>query len=362
MGLPLDGVRVLEVGGGVPAAFAGRWLAGFGADVVRSEGAGPVPLTDDQAVYLLAGKRRVELAPDELGRLALEADIVLEDQAPGTLASWGWAPDELRARRPELVVVSITPFGQTGPYAGYQATNGVSFAMGGIMSLTGSIEREPLVTGGDQALVLGGLNAAGAATTAYYGRLVHGEGDWVDLSLQELAAGMNELYVPGTSYGGPVQLRLGNHTRPVWGIYPCADGWAGVFCLERQVPAFFGLLDDPELDEERFRDPVQRSRHGDELTAKVYAFFAEHTKEEVLELGPRHRVPFGVAVTPADLLGSPGLAERGFFEEVATPAGTATVPGRPFPGLGWRAGALHAPGQDTEAVLAEWATAQGVAS
>jgi crotonobetainyl-CoA:carnitine CoA-transferase CaiB-like acyl-CoA transferase len=166
-----------------------------------------------------------------------------------------------------------------------------------------------------------------------------------------------------------VQLRLGNQTRPVWGIYPCADGWAGVFCLERQVPALFGLLDDPELAEERFRDPLQRGRQDDELTAKVYGFFAGLAKAEVLELGPRHRVPFGVAVTPSDLLDSPGLAERGFFEEVGTPAGPATVPGRPFPGLGWRTGQLRAPGADTEAVLAEWAepvpvggAAPGVAS
>jgi crotonobetainyl-CoA:carnitine CoA-transferase CaiB-like acyl-CoA transferase len=322
-------------------------------------------LTDDEAVYLLAGKRRVELPPGELGRLALEADIVLEDQAPGTLASWGWGPAELRAQRPELVVVSITPFGQDGPYAGFQATNAVSFAMGGIMSLTGSIEREPLVTGGSQAQMLGGLNAAGAALCAYYGRLLQGEGDWVDLSLQELAAGMNELYVPGTAYGGPVQLRLGNQTRPVWGIYPCADGWAGVFCLERQIPAFFGLLDDPELDEERFRDPILRQQQDDELTAKVYGFFAGRTKAEVLELGPRHRVPFGVAVTPSDLLESPGLAERGFFETVDTPDGPVTMPGRPFPGLGWRSGDLHAPGADTEAVLADWSAdvpSRGVAS
>jgi crotonobetainyl-CoA:carnitine CoA-transferase CaiB-like acyl-CoA transferase len=177
----------------------------------------------------------------------------------------------------------------------------------------------------------------------------------VDLSLQELASGMTELYGPGTAYGQPVQLRMGNHVRPVWGIYPCADGWAGTFCLERQIPALFSLLDDPELDEERFRDPRLRLDQDDELTAKLYGFFAERSKAEILELGPHHRVPFGVAVTPADLLASEGLAERGFFDTVETPAGDARVPGRPFPGLGWRAGELRAPGADIEAVLAEWA-------
>ena len=355
MDLPLEGVRVLEVGGGVPAAVAGRWLAGYGADVVRTEGDAGVPLTSDEEVSLHPGKRRVEADGPLLRRLALAADIVVEDRAPGTLAGWGCDPRELRAERPELVVVSITPFGQDGPYAGYAATNAVSFAMGGLMSLTGSIERTPLVTGGNQAHKLGGLNAASAALCAYFGRLVQGEGDWVDLSLQELAAGMTELYGPGTAYGQPVQLRMGNHVRAVWGLYPCIDGWAGVFCLERQIPAFFGLLDDPELDDPRFRDPLQRVDNDEELLVKGYVFFAERTKAEVLELGPRHRVPFGVALTPADLLASEGLAERGFFDEVDTPDGVARIPGRPFPGFGWRAGELRPPGADTDEVLAEWA-------
>ncbi|MPY95042.1 MAG: hypothetical protein GEV08_18875 [Acidimicrobiia bacterium] len=354
MDLPLQGVRVLEVGGGIPAAFAGRWLAGFGADVVRTEGSGAVPLTDDEVVYLLPGKRRIDVESTELRQLALEADIVVEDRAPGSLASLGCAPEDLRRDRPPLVVVSVTPFGQTGPYAQYQATNAVSFAMGGIMSLTGDISRAPLLTGGSQAQYLGGLNAASAAMVAYFGALVHGEGDWVDISLQECAAGMLELYCAGTSYGEPVQLRMGNHIRAVWGIYPCKDGWAGVFCLERQIPALFALLDDPDLDDQRFRDPLQRVEHDEELIPKLYVFFAEKTMAEVLELGPANKVPLGVAVRPGDLLASAGLAERGFFDAVATPGGVAHVPGRPFPGYGWRVGELSAPGADTASVLDEW--------
>ncbi len=360
MDLPLEGVRVLEVGGGIPAAYAGRVLAGYGADVVRTEAIGGVPLTSDDEVYLVAGSRRVAVDPTTdpaaFRALALAADIIVEDQAPGTLASWGCDPTDLRAAKPGLVIVSITPFGQTGPNAACQATNIVSFASGGLMSLTGTIERTPLVTGGNQAHYLAGLNASSAALCGYYGAMLQGEGDWVDLSMQELAASMNELYGPGTSYGQPVQLRMGNHVRGSWGIYPCVDGWAGVFCLERQIPAWFGLLDDPELTEPRFRDPLQRLLpENDELMkVKGYVFFAEHTKAELLELGPKHRVPFGVAMTPADLLASDGLAERGFFDTVDTPEGPATVPGRPFPGYGWRPGQLAAPGADTEAVLADW--------
>src|SRR5215213_7856006 len=136
---PLVGVRVLEVGGSVPAAFATHLLAGYGAEVVRAEpsaeegGAAGAwgPPGDDESVYLLAGKSRVAVDDHELRRLALSADLVVEDQSPGGLAARGLDPVALRAERPELVVVSITPFGQTGPYADYRASNAVSFAMGG---------------------------------------------------------------------------------------------------------------------------------------------------------------------------------------------------------------------------------------
>lgn len=352
--LPLAGLRVLEVGGSIPAAFATRWMAGFGADVVRSEGPAGL-LTPDEEVYLLPGKRRVELGPADLRRLALAADIVVEDRKPGALALMGMAPADLIREKPALVVASITPFGQTGPYAGYGATNIVSFAMGGIMSLTGHPSREPLVSGGSQALYLGGLHGFGATVTAYFGSLVHGDGDWLDISLQECAAGMLELYSARSEYdsAGP-GIRAGNHVRAVWAIYPCADGYAGVCCLERQVKALFEVLAFPELKEERFADPFRRAENDDALQAMMYGWFAERTKSEIIALSPAHRVPFGAVLTPRDLLASQSLRERGFFDSVATTNGEARVPGRPFLGLEWRAGPLHAAGEDTRAVLGEW--------
>ena len=362
----LSGVRVLEVGGGISVAFAAKWLAGFGADVVRIEppnedATSPhaylnhEPLTPDEEVYLLAGKRRVSTDAD-IRALALAADIVVEGDRPPTFSHNRKRVDveELRATKPGLVVVSVTPYGQTGPNARREATNITSFASGGIMSLTGMPQREPLVTGGSQAYYLGGLNGFGAAVTAYLGSLIHGEGDWVDISIQECMAGMLELYGPGGAISGVPSVRAGNHVRASWGIYPCADGYAGVCALERQIPAFYSAVGDPELDEPRFRDITQRAEHDDELQAKFYGWFAEHTKREILELGAKHKVPFGAVMTPNDLLGNASLAERHFFDSIRTPEGLAIVPGRPFLGLPWVPGQLHGAGADTEAVLSEW--------
>ena len=253
----LDGVRVLELGGGIAPGFAGRWLAGFGADVVRAEWPGrDAELTADEAAYLVPGKRRVTVdGLEQVVALVADADIVLDGHAPGWLdiSSMRWS-------RPGLVWVSITPFGWTGPYKRFQSTPLVSFAMGGIHSLTGEMDREPLHSGGSQAYSLAGINVFACAVTAWFARLRYGAGAWFDLSMQEFAVGMLELYGPGTAYGTPTQLRAGNHVRSVWGIYPCLDGWAGVFCLERQIPALFSVLEDPELDEPRFARPAAALR------------------------------------------------------------------------------------------------------
>jgi crotonobetainyl-CoA:carnitine CoA-transferase CaiB-like acyl-CoA transferase len=212
-----------------------------------------------------------------------------------------------------------------------------------------------LVSGGSQAEYLAGLHAFSAAVTAFYGVAVHGEGDWIDLSAQECAAGMLELYGAWTAYGAPVMPRMGNHTRAEWGIYPCLDGYFGVFCLQRQIRALFEAVGDPELYDGPFLDSTYRLEHVEELNAKLYVWGLSKTQEELMAIGREHKIPMGLPVTPAALLGAAGLEERRFWDHVETPSGTATVPGRPFTGVGWRGPArLHQPGEDTASVLAEW--------
>lgn len=335
---PLAGLKVLEIGGGIAAAACTRLLRGFGASTTRT-----VPsaeqLDADEQIFYLSGSRNVT---GDLASLIAEVDVVIEDQPPGWMAAQGVDPVQLRLDRPELVIGSITPFGQNGPHAQWQTTNAVQFAVGGIMSLTGEPDRPPLVTGGNQALLLGGLHAFSATITVLLGQLRTGRGDWVDVSMQESAASMLELYASMSEYEThePTQ-RAGNSVRSIWGVYPCADGWAGVCCLERQVPAFFALLGDDVVNNPDFADTIIRRDHDDELTAHVLGFMLDHTKDELLDLSPKTRVPFGAVRTPLELLSDASFVGRGFFDRVTTPVGDAVMPGRPFPGLGWTA-----PGQD----------------
>jgi crotonobetainyl-CoA:carnitine CoA-transferase CaiB-like acyl-CoA transferase len=351
--LPLQGMRVLEIGGGVPAAFATRWMMGYGADVVRSEGPED-SLTSDEQAFLLPGKRRISSDTARLRELALAADLVVEDGAPGALASRGLDPCELRRQKPALVITSLTPFGQDGPHAGWASSNLIAHAAGGILSLTGVTTRAPLQNGGNQAWLLLGLNGFSASLAAWFGALVHGEGDWLDISAQECAAGMLEYAGPRAAFDGTPALRLGNRVNAIWGIYACADGFAGVCALQRQAAAFLQLIGDPELLQPRFLDPAQRVSNDVELGQRVERWFADKTKAELLELGEKHKVPIGAVLTPLELLDNASLGERGFFDNVETPAGRARIPGRPFLGLDWRAGELHAAAADTDSVQRDW--------
>lgn len=333
LSLPLARIPVLELSSGYAAGLAGRLLRGYGAHVTRIA-AGPGSLTADERTYLHSGKP--EAGADRLRSLLDDAAIVVSDLTPTVLASLGIDWPAEHATRPDRVVVSVTPFGLVGPYADRPHSSATAFALGGIMGLTGDASRSPLVTGGNQAYALAGINAFSAAVTMWLGRARHGRGDLADISGQDCAAGMLEYYGPFSSYTGDPMVRLGNQTRASWGVYPCLDGWGGVFALERQIPPLFRLLDDEELTEPRFADPLLRlaPESNDELNAKIFVWFADKTKDDLRRLSLETRVPFGIVRTPKELLSSDHLQVRGALDPVG-PDG-AVAPGRPFPGFGWR--------------------------
>jgi crotonobetainyl-CoA:carnitine CoA-transferase CaiB-like acyl-CoA transferase len=340
----LKGVRVLELSTGHAAALAGHFLLGYGANVMHVDPGSGARLTRDVTSYAHRGKPTRPLT--DLSDLLASVDLIVSDAQPGLLTELGISWTALHQTRPELVIVSVTPFGLEGPYANYEHTNATAFALGGVMGLTGDSDRYPLLTGGSQAYALAGFNAFAAATTGWAGRLRHGYGEFFDLSGQECSAGMLEYYGAFTSYTGDPVPTLGNHTRATWSVYPCLDGWSGVFALERQVPALFALLDDPELTDLRFVDPLLRRlpENEEELTAKLYVYFSDKTMAELRDISLKTRVPIGIVMTPNELIDEPGVLTRGFFEDSAV----GKVPGRPFPGFQWE---ISAASSDTASIV-----------
>jgi crotonobetainyl-CoA:carnitine CoA-transferase CaiB-like acyl-CoA transferase len=349
---PLAGLRILDLTQYVAGPFATRLLAAYGAEVLKIERPGGDPArrarsTLDGArpmgpstrfLYLNTGKRSVTLdlqTPSgraHLLSLAQRADAVVENFAPRVLPALGLDWSVLHAVNPRLVLTSISNFGQTGPQRDWLGTNLTLFAAGGQMALTGEPDRAPLVNAGTQALLQAGLHGFAATVTAVFGARTAGRGRWVEISIQEVQAAALEGQGPAALVHGMESGRAGNRLNALWGIYPCADGFVGCSCLERNVPNLLRAIGrDDLLADPQFRDPAWRLAHDDDVVAILLEFFMAHTKQELLAIAQRFRVPFGFIASLEDLLAWPALAEKGFWREVAGPdAGRLRYPGPPF--------------------------------
>jgi crotonobetainyl-CoA:carnitine CoA-transferase CaiB-like acyl-CoA transferase len=329
--------------------MATKYLASFGADVLKIEPPGGDPsrrwtpqadLEDLERspwfLYLNTGKRSATLDLDDgedaamLRRLVDVSDVVVEDFRPGRLHELGIDVAELRRTRPELVVVSITPYGQDGPYAERAATALTMFAAGGAMWLTGEPYLEPVKNAGPQAFYQTGYHAFAATLVAVLGVRRNGVGRHIDISVQETVATMLEVNGPNGFNHGRDSYRCGNVLRSTWAIYPCRDGHIGVHALDRNLPALFRAIGQPELIEE-YADPAARGRDNDILEATFYSWCADRTAQEIYEIGQRERAPFAYLPTMGELLEWPGLRARNFWEQLDHPvAGTMTYPGPPL--------------------------------
>lgn len=350
----LAGAVVVEIGERVAAPFAGKLLADYGATVIKLEPlagdaarfAGPFPDTgpdrEQSALYLYlnTGKLSVTLdleqaAGQRLARdLAAQADILIESYPPRYLDARGLGSAALRAHSARLVYVSLSPFGATGPWADWKATNLTSYATGGQMQLTGDPEREPLKAGGEQADYQLGLNGFSAALVGLWDALETGAGQAIEVSAQEAMASTLEIALNTYAFTGQDvwSSRRGNVNSGTMGIFPCADGALGVHAMPRNFAALMQTMGMPELiSDPRFNSPVARLEHDDELRAIVYGWAATQEKHEVYARAGALRGPVAFVHDMADLFTSPQLQERGYLQEIVHPvAGRLTYPGAPF--------------------------------
>src|SRR3990172_1135812 len=300
-------------------------------------------------LYLGANKRSLTLdiaAPTGrqiFRRLVEEANVVVESFPPGRMDALGFDLPALRAIKRRIVLVSITPFGQTGWRSAWRATNLGSFASGGLMSVTGDPDREPLVNAGYQAEYQAGLQAFAAATTAAYNADTLEVPQHIDISAQECMASALELYLPWWAYlKRDISKRRGNVLSAMVGIFPAADGHIGLHIMPRNWPWFARAIGRPELAEDaRFKDNFSRLQHNDELEAIVYEWAARQRARDVYQEAGAERVPIAFVHTLGDLLESGQLRAREYFQEIEHPvAGRATYPGQPFrmADVDWRSG------------------------
>lgn len=347
----LAGLRVLDISEGVAAPFAARLLGDFGAEVIKVEAPGcgdaarrEEPLHPDARdpehsllfQYLNWNKRGITLdlrnpaAHAALRKLVERADIVIESFRPGTLDAWGIGVDRLLEWQPNLVVTSVTNFGQTGPYAAYGSSDLVAQAMGGIMQISGRVDREPLKHGLRQALFCAGLNAAYATLAARLAVVAtNGPGEHVDLSIQEVMASELHGFSPMYAMLGAVQGRRAVAQDPFSGEpIPTRHGYlslqAGGGAPFSHYADFLGIA---EL-RERFATPGARIRAVDEVRRLIEAAVADKDAKDVFLAGAQRRLLTGFVQTAADLLQCPHLQARAFWAKVDHPVtGEHVFPG-----------------------------------
>lgn len=359
---PLAGLRVLELSGSL-GHYCGKLFADLGADVVLVEPPGGTPLRreppsagaedDSESIpfqYLNTNKRSLCLDLDQPGdaatlrALAGRADLVIETERPGVQERRGLGWATLSSTHPGLVLTSITPFGQDGPYAGLDGDDLIASALGGLLYLGGYADGEPIRPAGEQAVLAAGLFGAVAAMLALTHAELTGQGQHVDVSMMEaVVLGLEnapQLY----DLEGVVRHRNGGVQRLAGtGVFACADG---LVCLlatgfggtQHWTKLVAWLEAETGTGLGRFRDP-RWSRIDFLVTeaakAEFSAFFADfcatRAQRDLYHRAQSWRVPLCPVSAPRDVLSDAQLAFRSYFAEVTRADGSVlTMPGAPY--------------------------------
>jgi len=353
----LGDVRVIELADR-RTALCGKMFADMGADVILVEppggaehrwrppfiGGRPDPLRSARFAYENAGKRSVTARLDDaadleqLHDLLASADLFIEGSKPGSLSAYGLTYEALSARHPRLIVVSITDFGQDGPWAQWEATDLISMSLGGVTYLGGYPDTAPVRIGGAQSSNIAGLHAACAALLALHHRRVTGLGQHVDESTHEAVAYTQEIAMQAVEYEGAVRGRLNKEENPVeHGVYRCSDGH--IICTS--IPrAWDGLLewmsakgvDISPLVGDEWRAPGYLAAHSAEFNARFVPFLASMTRDEACDEAQARELMFAPVYSAGDLIDDAHLASTRYFEERVLWSGAPSVPypGRPY--------------------------------
>jgi crotonobetainyl-CoA:carnitine CoA-transferase CaiB-like acyl-CoA transferase len=386
----LSDLRVVELGEMVSAPYAAKLLADLGADVVKVElpegdparrrGPFPSDAPDPEAsglfLYLNTNKRgvRLDLATprgrEALLRLAAGADLLVENLGPRRMELLGLGAAVLAEANPRLVVASISPFGQSGPYRDHAANDLVVFHMSGYgYHLGGAVDdpaREPPLKAAEaQADFVAGVNGALAALAALFARDRTSLGQRVDVAALEALVPFSFGEVTRAVYEGASGSRRRAENPPTGtvAVLPTADGHVAISPREEHLWArWLEVMGSPPwAADERFRDRAARTANWAALEPLLAAWTRERTKEEVFRAAQAVRVPAFPVNSIDGVFDWPQLAARGFFQEVEHPrAGRLRYPTAPyrFSAGGWE---LRRPApllgeHDSDVFLSPWET------
>lgn len=324
----LTDLKVIECAQLIAGPFCGQLLADHGAQVIKVEqpGIGDPMRTWGREGYPLSweilGRNKDSVflnlrEPDgqaALKALVADADILIENFRPGTMEKWGLGYDVLSALNPGLIMVRVSGYGQTGPYAKRAGYAAVGEAMGGLRALIGDADRKPARAGISLGDSLAGMFAMMGALTALHHRDRTGEGQVVDASIYESVLALMEATIPEHAIENFVRKRTGSYLPGIApsNIYDCADGQ--VVIGANQDTVFARLADAmgaPELaSDPRYADHVARGANQAELDARITDWTSAHSADAVQRIMDEHGVPCSKLYTAADMMADPHYAAR----------------------------------------------------
>ena len=347
----LAGIKVIELGQLIAGPFCGQLLGDMGADVIkveppgagdpmRSWGNGPHKLwwqviaRNKRAV---SANLRVPEGQALVGRLLEGADILIENFKPGTMEKWGLGPADLHALFPRLIIVRMSGYGQTGPYAGRAGYGGIGEAMGGWRAIVGDPDRPPARMGVSIGDTLAATYGCMGALAALHAREVSGKGQVVDSALYEAVLQVMESVVPEYAAMGLVRPRSGSILPGIApsNVYPASDG---EYMIGGNGDTVFARLcaamDRPELaSDPRYATHIARGERQGELDDLIAAWTSQHTIAELETLMIAHSVPAGRVYTGREMLADPHFAARAALAQVPHPELGAVTMQAPMPKL-----------------------------
>ena len=339
--LPLDDLRVVELGSLLAGPFCGQLLGDFGAEIIKVEDPGvgdpmrqwgrekpygtslwwPVVARNKKSV---TANMRTEQGQDLVRQLLSSADVLIENFRPGTLERWGLSPEELWKTNPRLIVTRVTGFGQTGPYAKQAGYGSIGEAMGGIRYVTGEPDRPPARAGISLGDSLAAMFAAVGTLVAVHQRERSGKGQVVDSAIYEAVLGLMESLLPEWQIAGYARQRTGATLPNVSpsNVYPTSDGEM-VLVAANQDTVFRRLAEvmgrqDLAADE-RYATHGARGAHMEELDQIIALWTTTKAADELLELLHAGGVPAGRIFRAKDMFADPHFAAREAIVRLAHP-------------------------------------------
>jgi crotonobetainyl-CoA:carnitine CoA-transferase CaiB-like acyl-CoA transferase len=355
----LEGIRVIELSQLVSGPYCGKLFADYGADVIKVEppgrgdparqwgpfpGDAPHPEKSGLFYFLNTNKRGITLdvaqprGRDLAVRLIADADILIENHRPRQIAQWGLDFGSLSKINPDLVMISITPYGQTGPYSDWNGYDLNAFHLTATGSrYCGRPGEPPLEHGTFSADFFGAATGAAWGLAAAYGRARSGGGEHLDVSCAEAVAA---LFVGGQNIGGCAQdgtfdrrTGVGMSLGAPATILPCKDGHVWVLTLEAaQWNGLARVMGNPEwMRLEMFQDMFVRAQNADAMYPLIEQWTMEHSKWEIMDRCQAEGCPITAVFTIAEAAEHAHLRERGYFTELEHPVlGRLRSIGAPF--------------------------------